>query len=31
MVRRFEFGANIFVRDNSGNLIELVLQPEMWA
>ena len=30
-VRRFEFGANIFVRDNSGNLIELVLQPEMWA
>ena len=30
-VRRFEFGANIFLRDNSGNLIELVLQPEMWA
>ena len=30
-VRRFEFGANIFVRDNSGNLIELVLQPDMWA
>lgn len=30
-VRRFEFGANIFVRDNSGNLVELVLQPEMWA
>ncbi|MDB6010851.1 MAG: hypothetical protein JWL65_3101 [Gammaproteobacteria bacterium] len=30
-VRRFEFGSNIFVRDNSGNLIELVLQPEMWA
>jgi methylmalonyl-CoA/ethylmalonyl-CoA epimerase len=30
-VRRFEFGANIFIRDNSGNLIELVLQPEMWA
>ena len=30
-VRRFEFGANIFLRDNSGNLIELVLQPEMWT
>ena len=30
-VRRFEFGSNIFVRDNSGNLIELVLQPDMWA
>jgi methylmalonyl-CoA/ethylmalonyl-CoA epimerase len=31
LVRRFEFGANIFLRDNSGNLVELVLQPEMWA
>jgi len=29
-VRRFTFGSNIFIRDNSGNLIELVLQPEMW-
>ncbi len=29
-VGRFEFGSNIFIRDNAGNLIELVLQPEMW-
>jgi methylmalonyl-CoA/ethylmalonyl-CoA epimerase len=30
-VGRFEFGSNIFIRDNAGNLIEFVEQPEMWA
>lgn len=30
-VGRFEFGSNIFLRDNVGNLIELVLQPDMWT
>ncbi len=25
-----EFGSNIFIRDNAGNLIEFVQQPEMW-
>jgi methylmalonyl-CoA/ethylmalonyl-CoA epimerase len=29
-VRRFEFGANIFIRDNAGNLIEFVEAPDMW-
>ncbi|HVW69994.1 MAG TPA: VOC family protein [Steroidobacteraceae bacterium] len=30
-VGHFEWGANVFVRDNAGNLIEFVQQPEMWA
>jgi methylmalonyl-CoA/ethylmalonyl-CoA epimerase len=30
-VGRFEFGANIFLRDNAGNLVELVEQPDMWS
>ena len=30
-VGRFEFGSNIFLRDNAGNLIELVQQPEMFT
>ena len=30
-VGRFRFGSNIFIRDNSGNLVELVLQREMWS
>jgi methylmalonyl-CoA/ethylmalonyl-CoA epimerase len=30
-VGRFEFGSNIFLRDNSGNLVELVQQPEMFG
>jgi methylmalonyl-CoA/ethylmalonyl-CoA epimerase len=30
-VGRFEFGSNIFIRDNAGNLIELVQQPDMFA
>ena len=29
-VGRFEFGSNIFIRDNAGNLLEFVEQPEMW-
>ena len=29
-VRRFEFGANVFIRDNAGNLIEFVEEPLMW-
>jgi catechol 2,3-dioxygenase-like lactoylglutathione lyase family enzyme len=29
-VRDFEFGSNAFIRDNAGNLIELVQQPELW-
>jgi methylmalonyl-CoA/ethylmalonyl-CoA epimerase len=28
-VGRFKFGTNAFVRDNAGNLIEFVQQPEM--
>ena len=28
---RFDFGCQHLSRDNSGNLIELVLQPEMWT
>jgi len=28
-VGRFEFGSNAFVRDNAGNLIEFVQQPDM--
>lgn len=28
-VGRFEFGTNAFVRDNAGNLIEFVQQPDM--
>ena len=30
-VKRHEFGANIFIRDNAGNLIEFVQQPEMFS
>ena len=30
-VGHFEFGANVFIRDNVGNLIEFVQQPEMWS
>jgi hypothetical protein len=29
-VKRNAIGANIFLRDNFGNLIELVEQPEMF-
>jgi len=29
-VGRFKFGSNIFIRDNAGNLIELVLEPDLW-
>jgi len=30
-VGRFQFGSNIFIRDNAGNLIEFVQQPDMFA
>jgi len=30
-VRKHEMGANIFIRDNAGNLLEFVQQPEMWS
>jgi methylmalonyl-CoA/ethylmalonyl-CoA epimerase len=30
-VGRFEFGSNIFIRDNAGNLLEFVLEPGMWT
>jgi methylmalonyl-CoA/ethylmalonyl-CoA epimerase len=30
-VGRFKHGSNIFIRDNAGNLIELVQEPGMWA
>ena len=30
-VGRFQFGSNIFVRDNAGNLLEFVEQPDMWT
>ena len=30
-VGHFEFGANVFIRDNAGNLIEFVQAPEMWS
>jgi methylmalonyl-CoA/ethylmalonyl-CoA epimerase len=29
-IGRFEHGSNIFIRDNSGNLIELVQEPDLW-
>ncbi|WDS35051.1 VOC family protein [Pseudoxanthomonas sp.] len=29
-VKRFPWGANIFLRDPAGNLIELVEEPELW-
>jgi len=29
-VGHFEHGSNIFLRDNAGNLIELVEQPDLW-
>ncbi len=29
-VGRFEFGSTIFIRDNAGNLIEFVLEPDLW-
>jgi methylmalonyl-CoA/ethylmalonyl-CoA epimerase len=30
-VGRFKHGSNIFIRDNAGNLIELVQEPGMWG
>jgi methylmalonyl-CoA/ethylmalonyl-CoA epimerase len=30
-VGRFKHGSNIFIRDNAGNLIELVQEPAMWS
>jgi methylmalonyl-CoA/ethylmalonyl-CoA epimerase len=30
-VKKHDMGANIFIRDNAGNLIEFVQQPEMWS
>ncbi len=30
-VGHFEFGSNVFIRDNAGNLIEFVQQPDMWS
>jgi len=30
-VMEAEFGSNIFIRDNAGNLLEFVQQPDMWA
>jgi methylmalonyl-CoA/ethylmalonyl-CoA epimerase len=30
-VGRFKHGSNIFIRDNAGNLIELVQEPAMWG
>ena len=30
-VRRDPHGANIFIRDNSGNLIEFVQEPDMFS
>ena len=30
-VGHFEHGSNVFIRDNAGNLIEFVQQPEMWT
>ena len=29
--RKFEFAAVAFIRDNSGNLIELLQQPDLWS
>jgi methylmalonyl-CoA/ethylmalonyl-CoA epimerase len=29
-VGHFQHGSNIFLRDNAGNLIELVEQPDLW-
>jgi methylmalonyl-CoA/ethylmalonyl-CoA epimerase len=31
LVGHFEFGSFAFIRDNAGNLIELVQQPDMWS
>ena len=31
LVGHMEFGSFVFVRDNAGNLIEFVQQPEMWS
>ena len=30
-VGHFEFGSNVFIRDNAGNLIEFVQEPDMWS
>jgi len=30
-IGRFDFGSNIFIRDNAGNLIELVEEPSLWS
>lgn len=31
LVGHFEFGSFAFVRDNAGNLLEFVQQPDLWA
>jgi len=31
LVGHMEFGSFVFVRDNAGNLIEFVQQPDMWS
>ena len=31
LVGHFEFGSFVFIRDNAGNQIEFVQQPEMWS
>jgi catechol 2,3-dioxygenase-like lactoylglutathione lyase family enzyme len=31
LVGHFDFGSFVFVRDNAGNLIEFVQQPDMWS
>ena len=30
-VGHFDFGANVFIRDNAGNVLEFVQAPEMWS
>lgn len=30
-VKKFEFAAVAFIRDNAGNLIELLQQPDLWS
>jgi methylmalonyl-CoA/ethylmalonyl-CoA epimerase len=30
-VKEMKHGSNIFIRDNAGNLIELVQEPGMWS
>ena len=31
LVGHFDFGSFVFIRDNAGNLIEFVQQPDMWG